>query len=248
MPDRGRGVIIEEGVDVQDNVPKRSRTKSAVRGVVLAGLGLAATATGIGLVLDGNKTHHNPDRPSPEPTPALVDTLPTPTPFPSKTPIPFGVQWPNETEEQFVERITPHLNFSDYLKLSKGDQEKMIRSFDNGSPDSNSCVFLTVDGNSRLLYKGNDRYGNVILELIDNNTQREDKYPFEITVSTSGYKDMESMWGNDKSGIPVPKRTRFLLGVLNSTQNPAERPIIFPLERPTQVPPSEAPGKVSRAL
>lgn len=235
MSDRPRGVIIDETPPQEENPHVKSIKKGAQK-VILAGLGVIAATTGAGLTLNAINTPHKPDEPSPRPTPALVDARTAAMPTPTPTQRPFGIPLPNETEEEFVERITPHLNFSDYLKMSKDDQEKTIRSYAGyNNPSSNSSIFLTVDKKSvKLHHKSDDKFGNVILELIDGDNQKKGEYPFEITVSPSGYKDMQSMWGADESGIPVPERTRFLFGVSTSISGPTEPPVIFPLERPVQ--------------
>lgn len=226
--DETKGVIVDLDQAPKKDSPTVANLKKHARKIILGGLGLAATTTGVGLSLDAHQNSHRTDTYSKKPIPTLVKALPTPTASPDQSHTPPKVLTYAELDA-LAEKETPRLNFADYLELSKDEQEKAIRSLEGKS------VFLNVDVELlKLRYKSDDKFGNKSLELVLDDAQKRNGYPIEITVSPSAYESLKEMWENNKSGISVPEGTRFFVQISKPYDNPTDPPHISLLQKPAQ--------------
>lgn len=228
-----KGVIIEEGADLQDSYPKHSKIKKAAQKVVLAGIGLATTATSIGLALNTNQTPHHPDAPSAKPTPALVEPPRTPN---LPTPTPFLTTYSLTQQLEITENTNPHLNMKDFFKLSKEEQEKVIKSL----VGKKVLVILEDADSIKLNFDSNDQYGNKVLKDIDS----KDGVPIFFVTSEGGFEDLKKRSPNKDSDVNFPPDTRLLAMVLFDG-DPNKPGIRFaPLEKlPSTSPPPQAVNK-----
>ncbi len=101
--------------DGKTDSPRIAGLKKTARKVALAGAGIAATATGIGLSLDdAYKAFNQPEAHSHKPVPSIVDPLPTPDQVISLS----QVVKVEPMDDEIYKKIPP-INFGDFLKLSE---------------------------------------------------------------------------------------------------------------------------------
>lgn len=190
----------ETSLGKQDG-PRVARLKKYAQKLALAGLGLVTTTTGIGLALDAYQTPNRDGSPQ-KAIPTLVNPLPTPdiyTYSPSSKTVTEAEL--NETAEKQV----PHLIYSDFIKLSKEEQEKIISKTKGVTP----VLVLDSADALNLNYSSDDEYGNKV--LIDSNSKND--LPVKFVMSSGEYEDLKKKSVNN-SDVAFEKGTKLLVLVL----------------------------------
>lgn len=202
--DENKGVIIDLDESPKEDSPRIANLKKQARRVVLGGAALAATATGIGLTQHADQVAHKGDRSSEKPIPALVTPAPTPDlSIPSTAPqILTSAQL-----DEMVEKNTPHLDFANFLKLSKEDQEKVIA----GLKGVTATLIIENADSLNLNYDSDDEYGNKI--LVD--SQSKDGLPIQFVQGPGEYEYFRKNSVNNNSDVNFSKGTRLMTLVFN---------------------------------